>query len=143
MAPGHTVADDSLTQRVDSAYFLRYTDANLHAIAHERVAELAACKCLSHDGMRSGTAEVIAYNEGYPDPIGRVVMSWQNSPDHDAILSKTSYGRIGCAELVQDGVHWFACILGTGALPPPPTPAPAPGSGGPLLPNTSVPAPDS
>jgi hypothetical protein len=116
---------------------LRYEDANLHSIAHQRVAELAACACLEHDGMRSGTAEVIAYNEGFSDSIGRAVSGWQHSASHNALLSDPTYGRIGCAEVVSEGVHWFACVLAKGALPPQPAPAPPVGAA-PLLPNTAV-----
>ena len=129
-------ADPGLTSAIATAYFLRYEDADLHAIAHQRVEELAACDCLTHDGMRSGTAEVIAYNSGMPDAISAVVGGWQGSPAHNAILSDGSYGRIGCAELVAEGTHWFACVLTFGALPPAPTPAP---QGGYLLPNTALP----
>ena len=116
------VADTGLTGTIAGAYFLRYEDADLHAIAHQRAGEIAECECLSHDGMRSGTAEVLAYNEGFPDPVGQVVSRWQASPGHNGILSNRDYGRIGCAEVVDDGVHWFACVLTFGALPPAPAP---------------------
>jgi hypothetical protein len=63
-------ADTGLTAAVAAAYFPRSVDAGLHAIAHERVVEISACgSCFDHDGMRAGTAEVIGYDSGYPDPI--------------------------------------------------------------------------
>ncbi len=133
-APAAVDADAGLTAEVAAAYFPRYDDAELHAIAHERVAEIAACGCLDHEGMRSGTAEVLAYNEGFPDPVARVVVNWASSPGHHGILSDPSYGRIGCAERDVDGRHWFACVLAAGPLPPAPAPVV-------LLPNTGLPAP--
>jgi hypothetical protein len=130
-------ADTGLTNAIASAYFPRYEDADLHAIAHQRVEALAACGCLEHDGMASGTAEVIAYNLGVANPVASVVGQWQRSAPHHAILSNRSYGRIGCAELVAGGTHWFACVLTFGELPPAPTPAQP--QGGFLLPNTALP----
>lgn len=128
-------ADAGLTNAIAAAYFPRYEDAELHDIAHQRVQALVACECLSHDGAASGTAEVIAYNLGAPDPVGSVVGQWQRSPGHDEILSNRSYGRIGCAELAVGGTHWFACVLTFGELPPAPA---APAQGGFLLPNTAM-----
>jgi hypothetical protein len=122
-------ADDGLTGRVASVFLLRNVDAPLHQIAHERVAELAACQCLEHDGMRDGTAEVLALNSGMADPVGMAVQQWIDSPPHHAILSNAGYGRIGCAETVTGGTHWFVCVLAPGPLPPQPAPivaAPAP-----------------
>ena len=131
-------ADPGLTASIAGAYFPRYEDADLHAIAHERVEALAACDCLEHDGMAPGTAEVIAYNLGAANPIASVVGQWQRSAPHHAILSNRSYGRVGCAELVVGGTHWFACVLTFGELPPAPAPTPPP-QGGFLLPNTALP----
>ncbi len=128
-------ADTGLTTAIANAYFLRYEDAQLHAVAHERVAALAACGCLDHEGMAPGTAEVIAYNLGVDNPVGSVVGQWQRSGPHHAILSNREYGRIGCAELVAGGTHWFACVLTFGDLP---APTPPPPQGAVLLPNTSL-----
>ena len=130
-------ADEGLTAAIASAYFPRYADATLHSIAHARVVELAACECLDHEGMRPSTAEVIAFNSGAANPVGTVVSQWQGSPPHDDILSNTSYGRIGCAELVDGGTHWFACVLTWGELPPQTASVPAQGAA--LLPNTALP----
>lgn len=137
-ATGRVSADAGLEASVASTYVLRYTDAGLHAIAHERVAELAACDCLDHEGMHSGTAEVIAYNAGFADPVARVVQTWRNSPEHNAILADRSYGRIGCAALLDGGTSWFACVLSPGALPPQPAPAAASTPAPILLPNTAL-----
>lgn len=135
------LADDGLTSAISNAYFPRYTDATLHAIAHERVVELAACECLDHEGMRASTAEVIAYNSGATNPVQTVLSQWRESPPHNEILGNRSYGRIGCAELVAGGTHWFACVLTWGDLPPAPAPAapPPPQGGTTMLPNTSLP----
>ena len=120
---GAVRADGGLTDAVAAAYFPRTVDAGLHAIAHERVAELSACECLEHDGIRPGTAEVLAWNSGDANPIAGAVQQWVNSPLHDGILSDSSYGRIGCAEVVSAGVHWYACVLADGPLPARPAPS--------------------
>ncbi|MEO5985901.1 MAG: hypothetical protein ABIW50_06135 [Candidatus Limnocylindria bacterium] len=140
-ATGPVAADDGLTRAIATAYFPRNADADLHAIAHERAAELAACECLEHDGMRSETAEVVAWNSGKAEPVGSVVSRWQASAGHDKILSNQSYGRIGCAETVTGDTHWFACVLASGPLPA--TTGGGTASGPLLLPDTALPAPGS
>ena len=108
-------ADDGLSGAVAVAYFPRAVDSDLHAIAHERVIEISACAtCMTHDGMRLNTAEVLGYNSGYTNPIAQVVASWSGSAIHDGILSDPSYGRIGCAERTVGDKHWFVCVLATG-----------------------------
>lgn len=129
------LADGGLTDEIAGAYFPRYADAGLDEMAHERVAELSTCACLEHDAIRAGTAEVIAYNSGIANPVSAVVSRWADSPIHDGILSDQSYGRIGCAELVSGGVHWFACVLSAGPLPPVATSS---GSDPVLLPDTAM-----
>ena len=120
-------ADGDLTGAVASAYGSRTLDADLHAIAHARVVEISACGgCMTHDGMRPGTAEVLGFNAGYSDPVSRVLRDWQGSALHNGILSDRDYGRIGCAHRVVNGGHYFVCVLATGgsyggtAPPPPP-----------------------
>jgi hypothetical protein len=110
-------ADGGLTDAVATAYLVRNIDAELHEIAHARVGEMSAAGELGHDGMRPGTAEVVAWNLGQANPIGNAVSQWIDSPLHNAILSDRSYGRIGCAEAVVGGTHWFACVLAAGPLP--------------------------
>jgi hypothetical protein len=131
---GTARADGGLTDAVANAFLVRTVDAGLHDIAHARVVELAADGELSHDGMRPGTAEVLAFNEGALNPVASAVGQWIGSTFHRGILSDGSYGRIGCAELVSDGIHWFACVLATGPLPAQAAPAVA-------LPDTSLPRP--
>lgn len=113
-------ADVGLTDAVAAAYFPRTVDEGLHAIAHQRVAEISACGCLEHSGMRPGTAEVLVWNRGQANPIASALAAWRGSPTHDAILSDGQFGRIGCAEQIVAGVHWFACVLAAGPLPAPP-----------------------
>ena len=110
-------ADGGLTDAVADAYFPRNLDEGLHAIAHQRVAELLACNCLEHDGLRPGTAEVLYTVTLGTDPIGSALQSWTDSPLHNGILSDRSYGRIGCAVTVAGNTHWVACVLAAGALP--------------------------
>lgn len=114
---GPVRADGGLTAALASAYFLRNDDADLHEIAHQRVAELRNCDCLEHDRMRPGTAEVLAWNQGVANPIASALSQWAGSAVHRGILSNGSYGRIGCAELVDGSKHWFACVLAAGPLP--------------------------
>ena len=114
---GPVRADVGLTDAVASAYVPRTVDEGLHAIAHQRVAEMSACGCLAHDARRPGTAEVLAWNVRVANPVGHVVGQWIDSPLHDAILSDRSLGRIGCAEGIAAGIHWFACVLAAGPLP--------------------------
>lgn len=130
---GATQADTGLTDAVAAAFLVRHVDVALHDIAHARVTELAAAGLLSHDGMRPGTAEVVAYNTGVADPVANAVGQWIDSDLHRGILSDGSYGRIGCAETVANGTHWFACVLAAGPLPAQGT---ASGSSG--LPDTSM-----
>lgn len=131
--------DGGLTDAVAAAYFPRTVDPGLHAIAHERVAEIGACSCLDHAGMRPGTAEVLAWNTGLASPVASAVGQWIGSAMHDAILSNRSLGRIGCAEGVTGGTHWFACVFAAGPLPAQPPAGPQP-AGILALPNTAVPA---
>lgn len=129
-------ADTGLTDAIAAAFLVRTVDADLHAIAHARVAEISAAGDLDHAGMRPGTAEVLAMNAGVADPVAHAVNQWIGSSFHRGILSDGSYGRIGCAEAVDDGVHWFACVLATGPLA-------AQASGGSGLPDTSVQPPSA
>jgi len=110
-------ADGGLTDAVAAAFLVRTVDSGLHEIAHARVAEIAAAGRLDHGGMRPGTAEVLAWNEGVANPVSSAIGQWIGSDLHRGILSDGSYGRIGCAETVADGVHWFACVLAAGPLP--------------------------
>jgi hypothetical protein len=140
------LSDPTLTSLVNAAYLPRTEDAELHDIAHQRAVEIASD--WSHNGMRDGTAEVLAYNSGFADPISKAIDQWQGSPTHAAILSDPSYIRIGCAEYVtSDGTHWFACVLAgnpvvaqpvqTPASAQVPTPAPTPAPVVKALPNTA------
>jgi hypothetical protein len=129
-------ADGGLTDAVGAAYFPRNVDEGLHAIAHERVAELRACKCLEHDGQRPGTAEVLYTVTLGTDPIGSALRSWAGSPLHNGILADRSYGRIGCAVTFAGDIHWVACVLAAGPLPA--AAAPSAPTGGFLLPDTAL-----
>jgi hypothetical protein len=142
-------ADGGLTGAVAGSYFPRTVDANLHAIAHQRVLEISACPgCFSHALMRAGTSEVIAFNFGSADPVGDAVRGWRSSAPHNAILSNGSLGSIGCAEAVVAVTSYFVCVLAPGggavalapAAPAPAAPGPAaPAGGAPLaLPDTAT-----
>lgn len=141
---GAVRADSGLTGAVAASFLVRNVDAGLHEIAHARVAEISAAGCLEHDGMRLGTAEVLAWNVGDANAVGNAVSKWIESPTHNAILSDASYGRIGCAEAVVAGTHWFACVLAEGPLPQQVGSAPASGAQSQTfaLPDTRMPASD-
>lgn len=121
-------ADSDLTSAVASAYFPRVETPEMHALAHQRAAEVAVV--FSHDGML--TTEVLAWNQNAPDPIGTVIVQWQGSPGHDAILSDPKYDLIGCGSVVTpDGRYVAACVLATSSasdvqVAPEPPFAPAP-----------------
>jgi hypothetical protein len=133
-------ADGGLTDAVARTFLLRTVDAQLHDIAHARVTEVAAAGSLNHDGMRPGTAEVLAWNKGEAYPVAGAVSAWIGSPLHNSILSNRSYGRIGCAEAIVNGTHWFACVLAAGPLPAQPASATGTTTLA-ALPDTSMPAP--
>lgn len=119
-------AEPGLADAVASAYFPRTASADLRAVAGERAAEISACAtCMNHDRMRPGTAEVLGFNSGIADAVDHVVDQWRASPAHDAILLDPELGRIGCAERVASGVHYFACVLAPGPLPDPRVAIPA------------------
>lgn len=120
---GPVEGDIGVTDAVAAAYFPRTVDEGLHAIAHQRVAEMSACGCLDHGGMRPATAEVLGWNIRVADPVGNVVSRWIDSPAHHAILADRGLGRIGCAEGIASGTHWFACVLASGPLPAQPAAA--------------------
>ena len=114
---GPVRADAGLTGAVAAAYFPRTVDDGLHEIAHQRVAELLACRCLEHDRMRPGTAEVLFTVTRGSNPVQSAIAAWSRSPIHHDILSNRSYGRIGCAEAVNGDAQWLACVLASGPLP--------------------------
>jgi len=115
----------------------RDVDPGLTDIAEQRVVE--SITDFSHAGQVC-CWEILAANDGYPDPIAHAVEQWHGSPVHFGILADRTLTRIGCA-IAQDGTAWyFACILDTGPVQAAPT-APADSAPDPLLPNTAQPAP--
>jgi hypothetical protein len=99
-------------------------DPSLTAIADERVVEIQSD--FSHNGWYSGTAEVIAWNSGSPDPAAHALGQWRDSPPHWAILTDPSLTRIGCAHAHADGRDWFVCVLANGTVTTAPQPTPQP-----------------
>ena len=126
LAPVSVYSDADLTGLVNSAYFPRTESAELHAVAHERAVEIAQPGGWCHCGQRPGTAEVLAYNAGYADPVSHAVGQWQQSPGHHAILSNPALNTIGCGSHFDGETYWFACVLTYGDSPPPQAPVPAP-----------------
>lgn len=134
---GNAQADPALESAVNATFPTRTQDARLHELAHQRAVEIASD--FNHNAARY--AEVIAWNEGYPDPVSRVIHQWLNSPDHAAILLDPRMSLIGCGTHVEGDRTFAACLLAagsapdgdaettpTGATPVPIAPAPAPTS---------------
>ena len=108
-------AYSSLTSAVTRVWVQRSVAEGLTDIAQRRVVEISRCRsCMNHDLQRRGTAEVLGWNSGYPDPIAQVVWAWKHSYEHNAILSDRRLDRIGCAHRRINGRHYFACVLTDG-----------------------------
>ena len=107
--PSPVLSDSDLTQAVNAAFIPRTEDPALHELAHQRA--LQASVDFSHTGAT--TAEVLAYNSGFADPIATVISQWLGSPAHAALLSDPSFTSIGCgAVTTSDGTYYAACLLG-------------------------------
>jgi len=110
-----TRAYSSLTGAVTKVWVQRSVAEGLTDIAERRVVEISRCgRCMNHDLQRRGTAEVLGWNAGYPDPIAQVIWAWRHSNLHNAILSDRRLDRIGCAHRRINGRHYFACVLTDG-----------------------------
>lgn len=143
LRPSPVLSDVDLTQAVNSAFLPRAEDPALHDLAHLRALE--ASVNFAHTGC---CAEVLAWNSGFPDPVGTVISQWMGSPAHAALLSDPSFTSIGCgAVTTSDGRFVAACVLAVGTPQPPPAVVPAPASPVPLstgapppveLPNTAI-----
>ena len=79
-SPLPVYSDNDLTALVNAAFLPRTESAELHDIAHQRAVEISTD--FSHNGIRAGTAEVLAWNSGYADPIAEVLSGWAGSPTH-------------------------------------------------------------
>ena len=136
------------TQTLEAAVYSatgisRTISSSLQALAATRAVQIVTD--FSHDGWPGNTYEVIAWNQGYPDPAGEAVNQWMGSPDHRAILTNPSLNVIGCGSTTVSGRFYAVCELiqspgqsPTGPVSPPPRPAatqPARSPG--VLPNTA------
>lgn len=110
----------------------RVTDAQLSAVAEQRVAEIVAAGELDHrflgeldNGRWQQWGEVLAYRAGDATPLPDIVDGWMASPEHAEILRAPRYDAIGCAA-AWSGVRLYAvCILADAAgSTSPPAPAP-------------------
>lgn len=119
-----TLADTRLEGLVSASTYQHTYDANLHSIAHQRAVEIASN--FSHDLMRSGTLEVIGWNQNVVDAEATIVNGWMNSPAHFAIITDRSLSRIGCGHAYINGIDWFTCVVAGDTNIPAPAPAPAP-----------------
>ena len=115
LAPISVYSDSGLTGLVNSTFPARTEDSELHALAHQRAVEIV--DEFNHNGMRPGTSEVLAWNEGYDDPVAQAVAGWLGSPDHYRVLVDPNLTRIGCGSHVEDGVYYAACVMASGGNP--------------------------
>ena len=114
LKPQPVLSDSDLTAAVNAAFLPRTEDPALHELAHQRALE--ASVNFSHTGAT--TAEVLAYNSGFSDPIATVISQWIGSPAHAALLSDPSFTSIGCgAVTTPDGRYVAACLLAQGSSP--------------------------
>ncbi len=143
LRPQPVLSDSDLTQAVNATFLPRTEDPALHELAHQRA--LQASVDFSHTGAT--TAEVLAYNSGFADPIATVISQWLGSPAHAALLSDPSFDRIGCGSATVNGTYYAACLLSRGPAaivppaevhPPATVPAPPVGTEPALLPNTAM-----
>ena len=123
LAPISAYSDTDLEALVAEAFHARVQDAGLHEIAHQRAVEISCEGCFSHDGIRPGTAEVLAYNGLGAE---RAVQQWLGSPDHSAILSDPQWGLIGCGSHTTSSVYYAVCVVAVGTIQPTSIPAPEP-----------------
>jgi hypothetical protein len=135
LLPAPVAADADLEAAVASATIFRSHDAALHERAHQRVLQIVTD--FDHCCLSAGEAEVVGWNAGFDDPVTAMVDGWLRSADHRDIIVDPDYTRIGCAETVADGRHWFACVLSVGNVPDSQTPEPDPQTPG-ALPNTAM-----
>lgn len=123
LRPQPVLSDSDLTQAVSAAFLPRTEDPALHELAHQRA--LQASLDFSHTGAT--TAEVLAYNSGFADPIATVISQWLGSPAHAALLSDPSFDLLGCGAVTVNGTYYAACLLSAepvvAARSPKPTPA--------------------
>ena len=123
LKPQPVLSDSDLTAAVNAAFLPRTEDPALHELAHQRALE--ASVNFSHTGAT--TAEVLAYNSGFSDPIATVISQWIGSPAHAALLSDPSFTSIGCgAVTTPDGRYVAACLLAQEKKEPPPPDQPPP-----------------
>ena len=147
--PASTRADPTFEAAVSAVTIPHTFDARLHDIAHQRAVEIVTD--FSHAGMRPGTAEVLAWSSGKPDPLGWVVTAWLNSPVHRAVLTDSSYELMGCATYSVADATYAACVLSAAPIYEPglagrpsnvggteSTPLPAPTPPVPMLPDAAM-----
>lgn len=134
-----TRADVTLEVAVNAVTINHAPDDRLHDIAHQRAVEIVTD--FSHAAMRPGTAEVLAWNSGYPDPAAHIVQQWLTSPVHLAILTNPAYTLMGCATHTVGVAFYAACVLSDGPTVPTvsPTPEPVPTDPVPTEPVPTVP----
>lgn len=120
--------ETSLEARIQAVTGItRVVDLSLQARAAGRVVQIQTewghC-CLSY-----GESEIIAWNSGYEDPIGQLILGWLGSEPHRATMFSARYDRIGCATSYLAPRTYGVCIFAESAItdpPPGPEPAPAP-----------------
>lgn len=117
---------------VTSTGLPRQVDPALMDLAQRRAIEVSVD--FSHAGWVPGTAEVLAWSSGSPDPAATTLAQWQGSPPHWAILTDPQYTSIGCGAHQVVEKLYVVCVLTAG-------PASAPSPPVTTLPDTALEAP--
>ena len=128
-------AVESLESRIESATgIVRNIDAGLQSRAANRAIQIQTD--FSHCCLAYGEAEVIAWNRGYEDPVGQLVIGWLGSSSHAALLLDPGYVDIGCAVAVGGDTTYGVCLFRYRTTAPSATPTPVQP---PVLPDTAMP----
>ena len=123
--------------RIDTG-IVRTIDSALQQRAMQRSIQIQTD--FSHCCLAYGEGEIIAYNNGFNDPVAEAIHQWHNSPSHWAIMSDTDFTRIGCGgSFSSSGGFYAVCIFSSNqpsTNPPPPGNPPPPIVN--EIPNTSM-----
>lgn len=131
-APSSAAA--TLESRIQAATgIVRVVDVGLQARAAVRAIEIQTD--FNHCCLEPDEAEVIAWNSGYADPLGQLVIAWLDSGPHAAILIDPYWHSIGCATAVKGERIYGVCLFrGDPAFDTPGDPGLVPGT----IPDTAM-----
>lgn len=89
-------AETSLEARIQALTGIpRTVYVELQSRAAERAIQIQTD--FSHCCLVYGEGEIIAWNSGYSDPLGQLILGWLDSVSHKAMMYNQVYDQIGCA----------------------------------------------